>query len=601
MPVTALLAGATLCASLTGCAAHGVHTHARLPTGRAAVAAAAANAVTVSPLPGTPDASTRTQISLLGPQGTVVQSVHAVGSKSGLHEGRIEPYSTGAGASFLPRHRFLPGETVGVYAKVKVSGREEDVGTSFEVGRAAVEPTVGFPHRPGNPREVLHFASAPSITPSAVKVIAPARRGAAEGDFLLAPYQGTGSPGPMIVDRSGRLVWFHRLPRGSSASNLQAISWQGKPALAWWQGRILKLGFGEGEDVIYDNAYRQIARIRAGNGYFADLHEIRITPEGTAWIDAFDPIHMSLSKFHGVDNGVLTDSVVQEMDVKTGLVMWEWHALGHIPLSSSRNPNPHSSYPWDYAHVNSVDPGSGGDVLLSARNTWTLYDVEIHSGGFRWQLGDGAHSSLRLGPGVRFYWQHDAEWQPGGLISLFDNGSTPPKEKRSSGLLLRPEYGAHRVALAKRLVNPTRTLLAASQGNVQRLAGGDWLLGYGELPDFTELDAAGHVLFDARLGRNVQDLRTYQSPWHATPAEPPTFTVAGGAVHVSWNGATDVASWQLLEGESPSSLTPVATAVSTGFETTLQVPATLRATSYVEVQALNAAGAVIGASPPKRG
>ena len=52
--------------------------------------------------------------------------------------------------------------------------------------------------------------------------------------------------------------------------------------------------------------------VRAGNGYHADLHEIRLTPEETAWIDAFDPMKMNLSKVHGVANGVLTDSVVQE-------------------------------------------------------------------------------------------------------------------------------------------------------------------------------------------------------------------------------------------------------------------------------------------------
>ena len=55
---------------------------------------------------------------------------------------------------------------------------------------------------------------------------------------------------------------------------------------------------------------------------------------------------------------------------------------------------------------------------------------------FSWRLG-GAHSSFKLGPGTRFYWQHDAEFQPGGLISVFDNGSDPPKEKQSRGLLLR--------------------------------------------------------------------------------------------------------------------------------------------------------------------
>jgi hypothetical protein len=601
MALTALLAGAALCTSLTGCGTGGVHTHAKLPAGQAAVTAAAGNAITVSPLPGTPDASIRTQISFLGPKGTVVLSVHAVGSKSGLHEGRIEAYSTGTGGSFLPVHRFLPGETVGVYAKVSVGGKEEDVGTNFGIGRAAVEPTAGFPNKPGNRGEVQHYASAPSLTPSAVNVLTPPKAGAAAGDFFLAPYKGAGSPGPMIVNRNGKLIWFHPLPHGDSATDFQVQSYEGKPVLTWWQGHILRLGFGQGEDVVYDSSYRQIAKIKAGNGYLADLHEIRLTPEGTAWIDAFDPIHFDLARHHGIANGVLTDSIVQEIDVKTGLVMWEWHALGHIPLSTSFNPNPHSPYPWDYAHVNSIDPGQEGDVLLSARNTWTLYDVDIHTGGFRWQLGNGSHNSFKLSRGVRFYWQHDAEWQPGGLISVFDNGSTPPKQKQSSGLLLRPETASDRVTLVRKLINPRHLLLAGSQGSMQQLAGGDWLLGYGELPNFTELDSAGRMLFDARLGKNVQDFRTYFSPWSATPHQPPELTVqpggAGIVVHASWNGATDVASWRLLTGASPTSLAPAGSAASGGFETTLQGPSA----AYVQVQALNGAGEAIGTSRVQRG
>lgn len=598
MPLVTLLAGAALCAGLGGCGETKVQTHAVLPTGGKATAAAAENAVTVSPLPGTPDASPRTQISFLGPKGTVVRSVHIVGAKSGLHEGRIEPYSTGTGESFVPVHRFLPGETVGVYAKVVVEGHEENVGTNFKVAREAVEPTAEFPHRPGNPSEVLHFASAPSITPSAVKVLTPAKAGTAPGDFFLAPYQGTGSPGPMIVEPSGSLVWFHPLPPGWSATNLQVQTYEGKPVLTWWQGRILKLGFGRGEDVIYNTSYQEVKAIKAGNGLHADLHEIRLTPEGTAWIDAFYPVHMNLTGHHGVVDGVLTDSVIQEIDVKTGLVMWEWHALGHIPLSSSYNPDPDSTYPWDYAHVNSIDPDGKGNLLVSARNTWTIYDVNIHTGGFRWQFGDGAKSTFKLGKGVRFYWQHDAQWQPGGLISVFDNGSTPPKQKQSSGLLLRPEEGPRKVGLVKRFVNTSRTLLSASQGSVQQLAGSDWLLGYGELPDFTEFDSSGHILFDARLGKNVQDFRTYEFPWTARPHEPPQLAVeSGGAtVHVSWNGATEVASWRLLSGSSPTSLATVSTARRSGFETTLHSsPA-----AYVQVQALNAAGQVIGASQAKR-
>ncbi len=192
----------------------------------------------------------------------------------------------------------------------------------------------------------------------------------------------------MIAEQNGALVWFHPLPAGESATNFQVQSYEGQPALTWWQGRIIRVGFGEGEDVIYNNAYHQVATVRAGNGYRADLHEILLTPQGTAWIDAFDPIHMNLASVHGSPHGILLDSVIEEVDIKTGLVMWEWHALGHIPLgdslnhvSSGRIPLGLRAHQLDLAGRGS-SPGGGtgsgepGDVLLSSRNTWTLYDVE---------------------------------------------------------------------------------------------------------------------------------------------------------------------------------------------------------------------------------
>ena len=308
---------------------------------------------------------------------------------------------------------------------------------------------------------------------------------------------------------------------------------------------------------------------------------------------------MNLAAVHGSANGILTDSVIQEIDIKTGLVMWEWHAFGHIAITDSYNPLPNNGRPWDYVHMNRVDPGTSGDVLLSARNTWTLYDVDIHTGGYDWRLGGGKHSNFRLGPGVKFYWQHDAEFQPGGQISVFDNGSDPPKEKQSRGLLLAPNPSAHTVRLLRQFTNPTQTLLAESQGNMQSLSGGDWLMGYGRLPNFTEFDPSGHVLFDATLGRNVQNFRTYLAPWSGHPTSTPALAVqahGAGAVTVaaSWNGATEVASWQVLAGASPTALTVVASAPKHGFQTSIALTS---APAYLAVQALNAAGAVIGRSP----
>jgi Arylsulfotransferase (ASST) len=566
-----------------------------------AAAAAAANPVTVSPLPGTGDASPDTQISFLGGADTQVADVRVVGSRSGVHAGVLRAYSTGTGESFLPAHPFIAGERVTVHARAGTANATREATTTFTIAQQAAVSQTEFPINPGDPHAVQHYISAPRLTPSTVSITTPARPRATPGDLFLAPYQGEGSPGPMIVEQNGNLVWFHPLPAGEQATNFQVQQYEGKPVLSWWQGRILQVGFGEGEDVIYDSAYQPVAEVRAGNGYQADLHVIRLTPQGTAWIDVFDPIRMNLSSVHGAADGILTDSVIQEIDVKTGLVMWEWHAFGHIPLGESNNPVPRSGYPWDYVHINSADPGSAGDVLLSARNTWTLYDVDIHSGGFIWRLGD-RRSNFKLGPGTRFYWQHDAEFQPGGLVSLFDNGSDPPEEKQSRGLLLAPDSANHTVSLVKQFVNPTKTLLAESQGNTLSLAGGNWLLGYGRLPNFTEFDGSGQVLLDGTLGRNVQDFKSFLSPWSGQPRTAPSLAAqpsGAGAVTVaaSWNGATNVASWRVLAGSSPSTLALVASAPKSGFQTTITAH-TLG--PYLAVQALDGSGAVIGVSPTMR-
>ena len=610
------LVAAALCAGLCACGESVFSSaDAASVTPSRELAEARANAVAVSPIPGTEDASPYTQISFLGPAGTKVANVSVVGSHSGNHSGKLRHYSTGTGESFLLNKPLTPGEQVAVHALVGFelghpahpTAPSKPVTTVFTVAHQAAVSQAEFPKEPGDSKAIQHYSSAPAITPSTVSVTTPAQAGAATGDLFLAPYQGLGTPGEMISEQNGSLVWFHALPKGISSTNFRVQEYEGKPVLTWWQGRILGVGFGQGEDVIYDSSYKQIATIKAGNGYKADLHEIRLTSQGTAWIDEFDPIHMDTTPQGGVKNGILTDSVVQEIDVKTGLVTWEWHALGHIPLGDTTMHAPNSSYPWDYVHINSIDPGSSNDLLLSSRNTCALYDVNLKTGAFNWQLG-GPHSTFKLGPGARTYFQHDAEFQEGGLISVFDNGATPVKEKQSRGVLLGPDFKHRTVALVRAFTNPTKALSAAAQGNTQALPGGDWLMGYGNLPNFTEYSSTGAVLLDGTLGKGAQNFRTYLAPWTGHPSEPPAIAATrtgttSATLSTSWNGATEVASWELLVGESPSSLSVVATVPKSGFQTsaTVSLPASISATStYVQSRALSATGAVLGSSAPLR-
>jgi hypothetical protein len=564
---------------------------------RASARAAAFAGVTVSPLPGTPDASPSTQVSFLGGPGTKVARVRVTGSRSGDHSGTLEAYSTGTGESFIPSRPFDPGERVSVSAEVTGGSPAAVVRTSFTVAREAPVTGAEFPAQPGTPADVVHFRSAPTLTPSSVQITTPAGGAATPGDLFLAPYQGSGTPGPMIVDQAGNLIWFHPLPAGDSSTNFRPQTYNGKTVLTWWQGRILKLGFGQGEDEIYNTSYQPIAHVLAGNGYHADLHEFLLTPQGTAWIDAFDPVDFDLRGVGGSARGVVTDSIVQEIDVKTGLVMWEWHALGHLALRDSYSVMPHGSHPWDYAHVNSIDPSVPGQLLLSSRNTWTVFDVDLHTGALIWRIG-GRQSSFRAGPRTVFRFQHDAAWQPGGLISLFDNGYVVDGDTQSRGLLLDPNSRTRRVTLVKQFANPNEKLLTASQGDLLRLPGGNWLMGYGGLPNFTEYDSSGKVLLDGTLGPGVEDYRSYLAPWSGQPTTRPSIAAqpgsAGGVtVETSWNGATAVAAWQVLAGPSPSALAPAATVAASGFETTIQLATPA---AYVAVAALAGSGATLATS-----
>ena len=55
-------------------------------------------------------------------------------------------------------------------------------------------------------------------------------------------------------------------------------------------------------------------------------------------------------------------------------------------------------------------------------------------------------------------------------------------------------------------------------------------------------------------------------PWKGNPHEPPAIHAGTGFAYASWNGATDVASWQLDTGSDPNALTTESTVPKKGFE-----------------------------------
>jgi Arylsulfotransferase (ASST) len=545
--------------------------------------AAVAATISVYPAAGVTTAMPGTQISFRGAPPSQLGPITVTGSRSGRHTGELKAHSDGNGASFVPAKEFTPGERVTVRTQLDVVGAHNgDFGIT--IGHpTTVGPRVGEAPNVGR-GAIQTYASEPGLQPPAV-VIRTANPGRAPGLVFLAPKAGRGQDGPMIIDDSGKLVWSHPIGDGNLATDFRVQSYEGKPVLTWWEGRLFT-GDGAGTGVIYDSSYRRIASVRAGNGYPFDLHEFTITPQGTALITVYQRFKKDLSNWHGTKAGRIVDAVVQEIDIKTGLVLFEWHSLGDVGLSESFIPAPTKrGFEWDYFHLNAAAVDADGNFIVSGRHTWTIYKIGRATGKVYWRLG-GKRSDFKLGPGVKFAWQHDAIPRADGTLTLFDNDAgTVPVRKNSRAMTLVLDE-KKRTATVKTAFTHPGGLSAATQGNVQLLPNGDQFVGWGSRGVFSEFSSTGQLLFDGRVARGNDTYRAYRMPWSGTPAAPPKLaatTKAGQTtVKASWNGATGVASWQVLGAGGAV----VGSAPKSGFETSITVPAQ----ASVAVRALDKSG-----------
>ncbi len=573
----------------------------------AVTAPAAFGAVTVSPLPGTPDANPATQISILGTPASNIESVTVTGSLSGAHSGHLVAYDSAAGASYVLDAPFTEGEEANATVALKEGGTIED---RFDIARLG--PPENLLKAEGEkPESLEHFKTEPGLLPPKVKINL--ADPSLKGDFFLDPlpaptihvgsklleFEIVGPNGLMLLNPEGKLLWWRQLPKGLVGSNLEKTTYEGRPAIAWWQGSVTETAYGLGEGVIANSAYEPVAHVKAGNGLSMDIHELWITPQGQAWIDAVEPVCEPVCD---ESHPPILDYVAQEIDINTGMVMWEWSPLGHVPLSETEAVPANGAF--DPYHLNSIEPIAGDKVLISMRDTSGVYLLSLQDGHIIWQIAGKKSTYTRL-KGTRFYFQHDAKLEGRHLqtLTVFDDEAGPPAYGTSRGLILH--LGNGKVSLGKQYLR-SFTTVAGAEGSMRVEKGGYALVGYGSTPFFSEFTKSGEpehngkLVFDAQLPKGDGNYRVLRDEWEGLPNTLPKLaaereSLSEVALYASWNGATNVASWQVLGGESPGSLAPLGSYAWTGFETKMSVAST---DSTFEVQALDAHGHALASSGP---
>ncbi len=432
------------------------------------------------------------------------------------------------------------------------------------------------------------FRSRPDLKPTLIEV----RRGSGvpgSGYICVTP------SGPLLVDDAGDPVWVQ--PIRHASTNLRVQTLNGEPVLTWWEGEVASYGVGiAGEYVVMDTSYRKLMTVQAKNGLPADLHEFIITGGSIAYFTAYRTYTTDLRAVGGPRRGKALDATIQGVDLNTGTLVFDWSGSEHIGFSESYQKYS-SGAPFDPVHVNSIDITSDGKLLVSARNTWTVYKIDPATGAIIWRLG-GKKSDFALGPGVRFAWQHDARTHADGTITLFDDEGDPPEAKQSRGLSLVVDEAAKTANLKSQYFHPGQKLLAGSQGSFQVLPAGDVMIGWGAEPYYTELQHDGTMVLDAKFAAGTS-YRAFKFDWTGRPTDKPAIVATKSSsgrrtVAVSWNGSTETTGWRLLAGRSATSLAALGEVRRKGFETSIAVPAGV---SHAAVAALDASGAVLAVSP----
>ncbi|MBL0705258.1 arylsulfotransferase family protein [Sinomonas cellulolyticus] len=495
----------------------------------------------------------------------------------------------------VSRRHFIQGAGLAVVGAVAGAGVARSSIFPLPPGAAAASTPSASPSAPAS----APASGLPDRTFTSTKLTAPHvsiwnDRPTAPGLLFTGP-MGHGTNG-LIMDNSGAPVWME--PTGAGVTDLRVQTYRGRPVLTYWSGKGIG-GHGEGVGVVRDTTYTTIAQVSAGGGLKADLHEFTLTQAGTALLTSYPTVRKDLTPLGGPAAGYMYDCHVQEVDIASGTVVFDWTASEHIGLTESfvrpsddpKADGTTADKAFDPFHVNSADRRPDG-YLISARHTHTAYLVDS-AGDIRWRLG-GMLSDFAIPAEAAFAWQHDVRQRPDGVVSMFDNHYKDGTTGTSRGLILAVDEKARTVAL--KLVLSHGGHRGNAMGNVQFLDNGNYMVGWGSDPAATEFAPDGTAIAEA-TGIGGGCYRAYRYPWTATPATVPDLAVVTGngstmQAYASWNGATQVASWRFLTGQDPDSLAEAAVVRKRGFETNVAVPAA----AHLAVEALDAKGNVLATS-----
>lgn len=162
---------------------------------------------------------------------------------------------------------------------------------------------------------------------------------------------------PMIL-RSDDLSLVYAGQSANHVRNVRAQAIDNKQYLTFWEGTP-GIGVAGGHALVLDETYRpkyNITAVGLPGSVITDLHELELTDEGTVIVSIFQGIPYNLTFRGGDANGVLLDSLFQEIDPETDEAIFTWRASEYWRPEDSIKAMPIDELidAFDFYHINSI-------------------------------------------------------------------------------------------------------------------------------------------------------------------------------------------------------------------------------------------------------
>jgi len=308
----------------------------------------------------------------------------------------------------------------------------------------------------------------------------------------IAPLDGylvfSATPFGIIIDGTGRVVWYKRFPGTGPSLNFMA------------QPTGVLVGRLNTEDTTDDDPFVELDpagferhQLRCANNRPLRFHDLLLLGDGSYWIMCDETRPMDLSAVGGDANAEVTGTTIQHVD-PAGMLLFEWSPFDHF-LITDADPTVYQGIVGavNWTHGNSFDFDSDGNILIAFRSLNEITKINSQSGAVMWRMGGLRNQFTFQGaPDAGFSRQHNVRVVGTGQFIVLDNLGLGINESRYE------RYSVDAQALTATLeqsYGSTPPVTTPIGGSVEAVGSDQYLVSFGTQGRVELFDASGLKLW----------------------------------------------------------------------------------------------------------